>query len=135
MENPIHNLIFEGNVRAVEKAILADPQLVHDRDDLRNTPLHTACWAKQIGILGTLLAFKPDVNAIGAYGRTPLHYAVHEGETISVPIVSVLLANGANPSIRDDNGFTPADWAKIEMHDGLQDVLSQLEPENRKRSR
>jgi ankyrin repeat protein len=89
-------------------------------------PLHIACWQKQLGIIGVLAAHQPDVNARGCYGRTPLHYAVHEGGPLSVPIVADLLARGADPSIRDDNGFTVEDWAKVEMDEGLPDVLALL---------
>ena len=66
------------------------------------------------------------MNARGCYGRTPLHYAVHEGRAISVPILGVLLAMGADPSIVDDNGFSVEDWAKTEMSDGLAEVLEMI---------
>ena len=33
---------------------------------------------------------------------------------------------GADPTIRDDNGFSVEDWAKIEMSEGLADVLDLL---------
>ena len=33
---------------------------------------------------------------------------------------------GADPAIRDDNGFSVEDWAKIEMSDGLAEVLDLL---------
>ena len=77
-------------------------------------------------IIGTIVAYRPDLNARACYGRTPLHYAVHEGRAISVPIVGILLAMGADPLLRDDNGFSVEDWAKIEMYDGLAEVLAML---------
>ena len=72
------------------------------------------------------LAYRPDLNARGCYGRTALHYAVHEGGNISIPIVGLLLAMGADPLVRDDNGFSVEDWAKIEMYEGLDGVLDML---------
>jgi ankyrin repeat protein len=122
----LSSLITKGNVQAVATALRANPALVAARTDANDTPLHIACWQKQVAIVGTILAYSPDVNARGCYGRTPLHYAVHEGRQISVPVVAVLLAAGADPLMRDDNGFSVEDWAKIEMSDGLAEVLEML---------
>ena len=91
-----------------------------------DTPLHLACWHKQIAIVGTILGYGPDLNARGCYGWTPLHYAVHAGRTISVPIVGILMAPGADPIVWDNNGFSVEDWAKIEMYEGLASVLDML---------
>jgi ankyrin repeat protein len=120
------DLIVKGDVDGVAAALHADPSLIDAPDANGNLPLHNACWQKQLGIIGVLAAYSPDVNARGCYGRTPLHYAVHEGDVISVPVVVDLLGRGADPTIRDDNGFTPEDWAKVEMEAGLPEVLKLL---------
>jgi hypothetical protein len=119
----IYDMAFNGDVTGLGRLLREDPKWVHHKNCDDDTLLHFACWGKQIGVIGTLLAFSPDVNARGCYGRTPLHYAVHEGRQISVPIVSSLLAHGANPDIKDNNGYPPDDWARIEMVDGLVEVL------------
>jgi ankyrin repeat protein len=127
-------MIERGDVQGVANALRADPSLAFARTPDGDTLLHRACWQKQIGILGTILAYEPDVNARGCNGRTPLHYAVQEGGTISVSIVGALLTLGADPSIRDDNGFSVEDLAKMDMRDGLADVLHLLRhPPKRKR--
>jgi ankyrin repeat protein len=119
-------MVVRGDVRGVAEALRSDPSLVAAKTPDGDTPLHLACWQKQIAIIGTIVAYRPDLNARGCYGRTPLHYAVHEGRAISVPIVGLLLAMGADPSVQDDNGFSVEDWAKMEMHDGLAEVLDML---------
>lgn len=119
-------MIERGDVRGVTSALRADPSLVTSKTKDGDTALHIACWQKQIAIIGTILAYEPELNARGCYGRTPLHYAVHEGGPISIPIVKLLLSSGAQGSLRDDNGFSVEDWAKIEMHDGLAEVLDML---------
>jgi hypothetical protein len=40
-----------------------------------------------------------------------------------VPIVKLLVAAGAVPSIRDDNGFDAVEWARREMWEALDAVL------------
>ena len=44
-------------------------------------------------------------------GRTPLHYAAADG---AVAEVARLLATGADPNARDDNGWTPLHFASQE---------------------
>jgi ankyrin repeat protein len=119
-------LIERGDVRGVAESLRADPALVGARTADGDTPLHIACWQKQIAIVATLVAYHPDLDARGCYGRTPLHYAVHEGRNISVPIVGLLVALGADPYVKDDNGFSVEDWAKVEMSDGLAEVLDMI---------
>jgi ankyrin repeat protein len=110
-----------------------EPSLLHAQTSDGDTPLHRACWHKQLAIVGILLADGADVNGRGCYGRTPLHYAVHEGRAISIPIVAALLGRGADPNLRDNNGFSVEDWAKIEMDDGLSEVLGLLRERSRTR--
>ena len=119
-------LIEKGDVAAVSAALAADPSLVSSRTADGDTPLHIACWQKQLAIFGTVLSHNPDLDTRGAYGRTALHYAVHEGTAVSPAIVGSLLASGADASIKDDNGFTVEDWAKTEMDEGLAQVLDLL---------
>jgi ankyrin repeat protein len=116
-------LIEAGDAMAVARALQADPALVKAHTEAGNTLLHVACWQKQLACVAVVLAHRPDVNARGAYGRTPLHYAVHEGRAISLPVVAMLLAAGADPLLKEDNGFSVEDWAKSEMVDGLAEVL------------
>jgi uncharacterized protein len=119
-------MVEQGDVQGIAEALRDDPSLIMAKTPDGDTMLHLACWQKQISIIGIILAYQPDLNARGCYGRTPLHYAVHEGRRISVPIVGLLLAMGADPLVKDDNGFSVEDWAKIEMYEGLAEVLNML---------
>jgi ankyrin repeat protein len=87
--------------------------------------------AKTLNIVGLLSAHDADFNARGNRGRTALHYAVQDGRAISVPLVGSLLSFGADPSLRDDDGLTPADWARVQMRANLEEVLALLEGERR----
>ena len=66
--------------------------------------LHLAASCPRDNSLLYVLRHVRDVNAQDWDGSTPLHKAV---EINSGPNVSVLLTNGANPSITDNEGFTP----------------------------
>jgi hypothetical protein len=116
-----------GDLAAITAAVAADPAAVTHRSDDGDTLLHLACWQKQAAIAMTLLAHGADVAARGCYGRTPLHYAVHEGDSRSVALVATLLARGADPGATDDLGHTVAAWARIELDDGLAEVLALLD--------
>jgi len=121
-------LVERGDHAAVAAALRAEPALAAAKTSDGDTLLHIACWQKRAAIVRDLLALA-DAHALdarGCYGRTPLHYAVHEGSPASVPIVAALLARGADPSLLDDNGFDVARWAAIEMDAGLADVLALL---------
>jgi hypothetical protein len=51
-----------------------------------------------------LLAWGAAVDAVGPRGRTALHYAAAGGHA---QVVRVLLAHGADRSLRDESGATP----------------------------
>ena len=123
----IHSLVEEGYYDEVAELLSAHPEAIAMKNEIGNEPLHVACRAKQVAIAGLLLYRGANVNAVGSNGMTPLHYAVFEGGTVSIPIVQILLDHGADSSIRDAGGFSPADLAKIDMTTGLGQVLRLLE--------
>lgn len=118
--------VESGDIGTLQDMLRSNPDLASSRSPDGDTLLHIACWCKQVGVIGILLAHKSDVNAIGCYGRTPLHYAVHEGNAITPILVAAMLQAGADSTIRDENGFRPLDWAKVEMDIGLSDTLKLL---------
>ena len=89
------------------------------RDQNGRTALHWAAWqgysrfTDVLGVSGAviqvLLDAKADFNATDSTGRTPLHYAAEMGYE---PIVLALLQAGADQTIRDKAGNTPAQLAE-----------------------
>ncbi|MCY0991407.1 ankyrin repeat domain-containing protein [Nannocystis sp. ILAH1] len=119
--------VEQGSLAAVEQALNAEPGLVAARTGDEDTLLHIACWQKQTAIAALLLARGADPNARGCYGRTSLHYAVHDGRAVSVELVRQLLARGGDPWIAENNGFTADGWARQEMWgEALEAVVRQF---------
>ena len=120
-------MAYNGDIDGVAAFLAENSEQIEATDETGNTMFHCACWGKQLGVIAVLMANNANANAIGCLGRTPLHYAVHEGSATSVPIVEALLDYGADPELSDNGGYTPADWAKVQFVDSsLVDVLKAL---------
>ena len=73
---------------------------VQDSDG--NAAIHAAARLNQTNLLKALLDRGADVNLKGQYGETPLFGSDESKET-----ADILIAHGANVSLRDVNGLTP----------------------------
>ncbi len=91
------------------------------RNPMQNQPLH-ACIAlgRNPETVRLLLAHGADVNATQAGGYTPLHQAAAAGLE---EMTQMLLAAGANPEARCDQGKTPADYARERGHSAVLALL------------
>lgn len=91
------------------------------RNPMRNQPLH-ACIAlgRNPETVRILIANGADVNAAQAGGYTPLHQAAAAGLE---EITRILLAAGANPAARCDQGKTPGDYARERGHGAVVALL------------
>ena len=78
-------------------------------------PLHEAARAGDLDAVNHLITVHmADVNATTSYGDTPLHYATGDGTGVGhVPVVSVLIAAGANVNAKEDEGQVPLHNAAI----------------------
>ena len=72
-----------------------------------NTPLWFGAqgpWPRGVDVARVLLAAGADVNRRCEHGRTALHMAAAWGHA---DMVGLLLANGADPTLAEDDGLTP----------------------------
>lgn len=76
------------------------PLGINDTNLFGDTPLHLVCRWGDAEAVAALLAAGAKVNAIGDRGQTPLFC------TESTHVVDLLLAGGANPTIKDEFGET-----------------------------
>jgi ankyrin repeat protein len=84
----------------------ADPLAARDGD---GAALHAACHAGRPDVVELLLDAAPGLlDAVTAYGMTPLWAAVGRGEQA---VVDLLLGRGADPAIDPGHGFTLRSYA------------------------
>ena len=68
------------------------------------TPLIVAIRNNKMDIIDVLIRAGADVNLKDSEGRTPLMHALMDWEP-KISLVTILIANGANPRIPDRDGF------------------------------
>ncbi|HEY2828887.1 MAG TPA: ankyrin repeat domain-containing protein [Thermoanaerobaculia bacterium] len=105
--------VRSGDVPAVRQMLArgADPNAAEGANDW--TPLLHAIHKNQLGSVEALLDGHANPN-LAVNGMTPLMMSAGYGYT---PIVRLLLARGADPRIRDLDGWTAVDYAVSGMTD------------------
>ena len=94
--------IQHGNVQKV--AFLAHIGINPNSDALLiGGFIHCAAARGQVQVMAKLQELGANVNRLDEYGATPAHVAVICGQVSSL---SWLLAHGANPSIKNRDGYT-----------------------------
>ncbi|MBQ7193142.1 MAG: ankyrin repeat domain-containing protein, partial [Synergistaceae bacterium] len=88
--------------------LIASGADVNARDSMGHTPLMSAAFEDDDGILTALLNSGAEVNAQDREGRTALMYAAEKNLAENVKI---LLNYGADSSLRDIDGKSAADLA------------------------
>jgi ankyrin repeat protein len=110
--DPIHSVARMRDVQAVRHELDAgvDVDAVNGRaanGDGGNTALWFAAqgpWPNGVDVARVLIDAGADANKQCEHGRTALHMAAAWGHA---DVVQLLLENGANPEIVDEEGMTP----------------------------
>jgi hypothetical protein len=93
---------------------------------MRVMPLHSAAAARSVSIARLLLEHGARVNARQGRtdrGFTPLMEAAFNGQ---VEMVELLLGHGADPSMKDDDGKSAVDHARVRGHAALAQRLGRV---------
>jgi ankyrin repeat protein len=97
MSNEIINAILE-KCASTGLFVGETPLEINEPNIFGDTPLHLVCGWDDVEAVAALLAADAKVNAIGDRGQTPLFRAG------SVQVASLLMAAGADPTIKDALG-------------------------------
>src|SRR4051794_10149846 len=116
----LHYPAFFGRGEAAEasRALLGAGADVNARSEnpFAVLPIHSAVAGGHDDVVAVLIDAGADVNATQRHGWTPLHGAAQIGSLASV---ERLLAAGADPAARNDDGVTAADLAQDAGHDEI----------------
>lgn len=112
---------FFGHISIVKSLLKngADPNIPSD-NQLKVTPIHSACAISNLQIAKLLISYKADVNARQLQGVTPLHSAAHNGQTL---LVKLLIESGADINAIMDNGLTPLNLAQEQKFTETSDFI------------
>jgi len=129
---PIHITAITG-VMSVSEMLMRYGATVNDTYEHNLTPIFLAVHLNNLAMVGYLISRGGDVNHQDAMGRTPLHWgaaAPHEklGGGNRVKMVQFLLENGADPTIKDQNGQTAEDLARAAEYDDVVTIFVDSAP-------
>ncbi len=109
---PLHLAATHSDNPEVIKALVKGGANLNPRDKMARTPLHFAMANnKNPEIIRALLEGGANKNARDICGNTPLHFAV-DLEIANPDVITVLLAYGADGTLRNQAKETPFDEAK-----------------------
>lgn len=109
----LEDAIVQEDVAVVKQLVRDNPQSVNAQDKHGRTPLHFAATEGKADAARTLLGNNAIVDVQDNWGYTPLFLAIFDEPLVleRVPIVSLLIENGADIHSRDDAGNTPLHMA------------------------
>ena len=125
-EHKIFEAIKTKHTREALGILKGQPSAVSVRGKYGQTPLMSAVIENNQILVNTIMAkSKKEINFQDKGGATALHIASRKGQ---VHTAAILLANGADQSIKDNQGHTPltraVDFGKIEIVKLLREDLS-----------
>lgn len=110
-ESLLYHAAVNGKMEMVELLLKkgCDPDAKNEKG---YTPLHAAALYGFTRVVEILLKNKAEVNTQDVYGNTPLQEAVSNYKN-DMDIIVLLIKNGANPLIRNHNGMSPFQLARV----------------------
>lgn len=86
------------------------------QNPMKVAPIHAAVAGKNAEVIDLILSSNPDVNAKQQQGWTAIHSAAMHGD---LALLEKLLARGADPRVKNDDGKTPLDLATEKVQETI----------------
>jgi hypothetical protein len=102
----LHFAAAQGESKEI-KELLEKGVAVDARDEEGRTPLRWATDFEQPYVLAPLIEAEANVNAKDEYGNTPLYETVFRHREKMITVVEILLAEGADVTVKNKDGRTP----------------------------
>ena len=121
---PIWAACHGGNLRGLVQLFIHNARIIETNSTPKygHSVLHFAAADKDTAALHILLDLVGDVNLQDPEGNTPLHAAVDARNGDSIKL---LLSKGASCYIRNKQGLTPMDVARVRQYLGAATILEQ----------
>jgi len=119
---PLHEAVLDNQEEIVKLLLKKGADVNATTIEEGATPLHTACWTQNESMLNLLLDAGADANKGDYRGNSPVHEAAPYSQTA---ILETLLKRGANPNVKNKDGFTPLALER-RAHKGVKPVLGEL---------
>ncbi len=108
--NVLHIAALGNNLRGAEHMLQKTRNLLHEKNNYGNTPLHCAADLPQsFDVVKLYTDHKADINKQNNLGEAPLHRAIKSGNTQAIP----LLTNSNTVALHTTHNNTPAHYALI----------------------
>lgn len=123
-DRPLIMAAYLGHTEVLERLLAAGADLTVVDPGMRATALHAAAYAGRTEAAGVLIDHGIAIDQQGPVnGYTALHDAVWQNHGATV---RVILAGGADPTIRSRDGQTPLELARSKGHRELVALLESL---------
>lgn len=106
---PLTYAAGEGRL-VVMQLLLEGGAKIESTDATQRTALHKAAWNGRLDICRLLLSWGAKLDPLDESKDTPLHYAARRGHLL---VVKLLVERGADVKVKNGNGQTASDVARI----------------------
>jgi uncharacterized protein len=122
---PLFEACQKGNLEAVNLILnFSDNVEINKRCIEDYTPLHSAAQGGHTEIVTMLINKGADVNVKESNGNTPLWLGVmHNRKNSNIKIIKILLANGANPYVKNKHGVSLYNLLSMPKNNDVKDLF------------